>query len=139
MHRDVMAGHNIANVVLGHLEHQTRPLYLQPKAADGTYPWMASRQPKEQELEASSGGKTAVRGLKRRSSAAGVSTVGASTASTSTAIPETRVRYKTPSSRRKRAAPSDDDDENMQGLHAFKKKVALDGSEDQRMDDVGSR
>lgn len=129
MHRDVMAGHNICNVVLGHLEHQERPLYLQPKAADGTYPWMVSRQSKEQEREASSGGKTAVRGLKRRTSNAG----------TSTAIQETRVPYKTLPSRRKRAAPSDDDDENMQEPYGCKKRAALDGSEDQRMEDKGNR
>ncbi|ORZ21782.1 hypothetical protein BCR41DRAFT_394554 [Lobosporangium transversale] len=30
MHRAVMAGHNIANVVRGHLIHQQQPLYLQP-------------------------------------------------------------------------------------------------------------
>ncbi|KAF9152205.1 hypothetical protein BGX20_005209 [Mortierella sp. AD010] len=41
MHRDVMAGHNICNVVRGHLLYQQRPLYLQPKDSDGEYPWMA--------------------------------------------------------------------------------------------------
>jgi hypothetical protein len=130
MHRDVMAGHNICNVVLGHLEHQERPLYLQPKAADGTYPWMVSRQSMEQEREASSSGKTAVRGLKRCTSSAGASNAG-----TSAAIQETRVPYKALPRRRKRAAPSDDDDENMQESHGFKKRVVLDDSEDQRMED----
>ena len=40
MHRDVMAGHNMCNAILGQLEHQQRPLYLQPVDADGSYPWM---------------------------------------------------------------------------------------------------
>ncbi|KAF9197385.1 hypothetical protein BGZ49_002208, partial [Haplosporangium sp. Z 27] len=40
MHRDVMAGHNICNVVRGHLLYQQRPRYLQPVAEDGNYPWM---------------------------------------------------------------------------------------------------
>lgn len=42
-HRDVMAGHNICNVVRGHLLNQERPLYLQPMDATGTFPWMRSR------------------------------------------------------------------------------------------------
>ena len=43
MHREVMAGHNIANVVRGHLINQQRPLYLQPVDKDGSYPWMSER------------------------------------------------------------------------------------------------
>ncbi|KAF9429471.1 hypothetical protein BGZ76_001241, partial [Entomortierella beljakovae] len=39
-HRDVLAGHNIANIVRGHLLHQERPLYLQPVDGNGLYPWM---------------------------------------------------------------------------------------------------
>ncbi|KAG9060891.1 hypothetical protein KI688_007847 [Linnemannia hyalina] len=39
MHRDVMAGHNICNVIRGHLLKQERPRYLQPKDIDGNYPW----------------------------------------------------------------------------------------------------
>ncbi|KAF9080153.1 hypothetical protein BGX23_002572, partial [Mortierella sp. AD031] len=44
MHRDVMAGHNIANAVQGHLLEQQRPLYLQPVDSDGKYPWMQDRR-----------------------------------------------------------------------------------------------
>jgi len=40
MHRDIMAGHNICNVIQGHLLKQERPLYLQPKDENGNYPWM---------------------------------------------------------------------------------------------------
>ncbi|KAF8927327.1 hypothetical protein BGZ58_010477 [Dissophora ornata] len=42
MHRDVMAAENMSNIVRGHLVYQQRPLYLQPRAAGGTYPWMSS-------------------------------------------------------------------------------------------------
>ena len=42
MHRDVMAGHNMANVVRGHLLAQQRPCYLQPRDVDGNYPWEES-------------------------------------------------------------------------------------------------
>ncbi|KAI7832855.1 hypothetical protein BC939DRAFT_9100 [Gamsiella multidivaricata] len=38
-HRDVMAAENISRIVRGHLEKQERPLYLQPRTADGRYPW----------------------------------------------------------------------------------------------------
>ncbi|KAG0197548.1 hypothetical protein BGX33_000520, partial [Mortierella sp. NVP41] len=44
MHRDVMAGHNIANAVQGHLLEQQRPLYLQPVDTDGQYPWMQDKR-----------------------------------------------------------------------------------------------
>lgn len=40
MHRDIMAGHNMCNVIRGHLRSQVRPLYLQPVDKDGKYPWM---------------------------------------------------------------------------------------------------
>ncbi|KAG0221340.1 hypothetical protein BGW41_006850 [Actinomortierella wolfii] len=49
MHRDVMAGHNICNAILGHLEQQQRPHYLQPVTAEGTYPWAMPPQPGERE------------------------------------------------------------------------------------------
>ncbi|KAG0295653.1 hypothetical protein BGZ98_001276, partial [Dissophora globulifera] len=39
MHRDTMAAHNMCNSVREHLLHQRRPLYLQPRRQDGTYPW----------------------------------------------------------------------------------------------------
>ncbi|KAG9062117.1 hypothetical protein KI688_006843 [Linnemannia hyalina] len=41
-HRDVMAAENMTNLIQGHLVDQQRPKYLQPAAADGSYPWMAS-------------------------------------------------------------------------------------------------
>ncbi|KAF9178214.1 hypothetical protein BGZ51_008021, partial [Haplosporangium sp. Z 767] len=47
MHRDVMAGHNICNAALGHLEHQQRLLYLQPVTTDGSYPWIQQDGKKE--------------------------------------------------------------------------------------------
>ncbi|KAF9990403.1 hypothetical protein BGZ75_001885, partial [Mortierella antarctica] len=40
LHRDVMAGHNIGNIVRSHLLYQQRPLYLQPRDEAGKYPWM---------------------------------------------------------------------------------------------------
>ncbi|KAF9951295.1 hypothetical protein BGZ72_007152 [Mortierella alpina] len=42
VHRDVLAAHNLSNVIFGHLKEQTRPLYLQPVDDDGHYPWMAN-------------------------------------------------------------------------------------------------
>ena len=38
-----MAGHNICNVIRGHLLKQERPRYLQPKDIDGNYPWEEER------------------------------------------------------------------------------------------------
>jgi hypothetical protein len=35
-----MASENMNNVIKGHLIHQQRPLYLQPRREDGSYPWM---------------------------------------------------------------------------------------------------
>ncbi|KAF8978840.1 hypothetical protein BGZ52_005508, partial [Haplosporangium bisporale] len=37
--RDVMASDNMNNAIKRHLEDQERPLYLQPKRQDGSYPW----------------------------------------------------------------------------------------------------
>jgi len=39
-HRDVLAGHNICNILKSFVEQQERPLYLQPVDEDGGYPWM---------------------------------------------------------------------------------------------------
>ncbi|KAF9159008.1 hypothetical protein BGX21_003433, partial [Mortierella sp. AD011] len=47
MHRDVMAGHNICNVVRGHLLHQQRPRYLQPRDENGGYPWEVTTSERE--------------------------------------------------------------------------------------------
>ncbi|KAK5815552.1 hypothetical protein F5H01DRAFT_405658 [Linnemannia elongata] len=38
--RDVMASENMNNAIKGHLIHQQRPHYLQPRRQDGSYPWM---------------------------------------------------------------------------------------------------
>ncbi|KAF9081203.1 hypothetical protein BGX27_005023, partial [Mortierella sp. AM989] len=38
-HRDVMAAENMSRIARGFLEKQKRPLYLQPRTADGRYPW----------------------------------------------------------------------------------------------------
>ncbi|KAF8941741.1 hypothetical protein BGZ47_007241 [Haplosporangium gracile] len=40
MHRDIMAGHNIVNILRSHVEQQQRPLYLQPVDKDDQYPWL---------------------------------------------------------------------------------------------------
>lgn len=37
----------MSNIVQGHLLKQERPLYLQPKTAEGRYPWMESRSEQE--------------------------------------------------------------------------------------------
>ncbi|KAG0336184.1 hypothetical protein BG004_008164, partial [Podila humilis] len=63
MHRDVMAGHNICNILQGHIM-QERPDYLQPVDQYGNHPWKESRskhlaQPKSASgpsQQASSGG-----------------------------------------------------------------------------------
>ena len=39
MHRDVLAGHNMCNIIQGHLLDQERPHYLQPVYEDGTLVW----------------------------------------------------------------------------------------------------
>ncbi|KAF8945173.1 hypothetical protein BGZ47_003134 [Haplosporangium gracile] len=44
-HRDVMAAENMANIVQGYLVQQERPLYLQPVAPDGSYPWLEAPTP----------------------------------------------------------------------------------------------
>ncbi|OAQ26935.1 hypothetical protein K457DRAFT_21758, partial [Linnemannia elongata AG-77] len=40
LQRDVMASENMNNAIKGHLIHQQRPHYLQPRRQDGSYPWM---------------------------------------------------------------------------------------------------
>ncbi|KAI8362421.1 hypothetical protein B0O80DRAFT_99825 [Mortierella sp. GBAus27b] len=47
-----MAGHNICNIVQGHLFEQQRPLYLQPVTKDGVYPWMKNQSSSETQREA---------------------------------------------------------------------------------------
>ncbi|KAG0074082.1 hypothetical protein BGZ90_011042, partial [Linnemannia elongata] len=38
--RDVMASMNMNNAIKDHLIQQQRPLYLQPRRQDGSYPWI---------------------------------------------------------------------------------------------------
>ncbi|KAF9969587.1 hypothetical protein BGZ75_002737, partial [Mortierella antarctica] len=40
LHRDTMAAQNMCHIVREHLLHQCRPLYLQPRRKDRTYPWL---------------------------------------------------------------------------------------------------
>ncbi|KAG0041871.1 hypothetical protein BGZ83_001203 [Gryganskiella cystojenkinii] len=42
IHRDVMAAHNMVNILRAQVEKQERPLYLQPVDKDGNYPWLES-------------------------------------------------------------------------------------------------
>ncbi|KAG0273526.1 hypothetical protein BGZ95_010671 [Linnemannia exigua] len=51
MHRDVMAGHNIVNILRGHVEQQQRPLYLHPVDKDGHYPWLELPQDAQDSLQ----------------------------------------------------------------------------------------
>jgi len=39
MHRDIMAGQNICNVLRSHVKKQERPDYLQPVDEYGNFPW----------------------------------------------------------------------------------------------------
>jgi hypothetical protein len=39
MHRDIMAGHNMCNIIQRHLLLQKRPYYLQPYDKNGNYIW----------------------------------------------------------------------------------------------------
>lgn len=62
MHRDIMAGHNIANAIQGHLLNQQRPEYLQPVDSDGDYPWKKDRRGFAPRF----GGSGGIRGVKRK-------------------------------------------------------------------------
>ncbi|KAK3821335.1 MAG: hypothetical protein J3Q66DRAFT_426414 [Benniella sp.] len=65
MHRDVMAGHNIANVVRSHLVHQQRPLYLQPQDNQGNYIWMKTTTPEPLGCEGAEEGECSYRPQKK--------------------------------------------------------------------------
>lgn len=39
MHRDIMAGHNMVNILRSYVEDQERPDYLHPVDENGTFPW----------------------------------------------------------------------------------------------------
>lgn len=80
MHRDVMAGHNMVNIVRSHVEQQQRPLYLQPVDKDGHYPWLEQGcetaaqlrdAPSSFKQASSSGGGAGRAGRKRRAEADG--------------------------------------------------------------------
>jgi hypothetical protein len=43
MHRDELAGHNMCQIIQGHLLDQERPRYLQPVYADGTLVWAQNK------------------------------------------------------------------------------------------------
>ncbi|KAF8927958.1 hypothetical protein BGZ58_009995, partial [Dissophora ornata] len=101
MHRDVMAGHNMCNAILGHLEDQQRPLYLQPVTADGLYPWMQQGEKEEPSNKAPTNQtpetpKTKSAGKKRKTPSDGADTV--------------KETPKKKSAGKKRKAPSDDTD-----------------------------
>jgi hypothetical protein len=75
MHRDVMAGHNMCNIIQGHLLNQKRPHYLQPRDSNGKYPWEDSSRPKRAWIpksqwpsssSASSVSASVKRGIKRK-------------------------------------------------------------------------
>jgi hypothetical protein len=65
MHRDVMAGHNMVNILRSHVEQQQRPLYLHPVDKDGHYPWL------ERGCETMAQPKDAPSSLKQASSSVG--------------------------------------------------------------------
>jgi len=54
MDRDVLAGHNMCNIMQGHLLDPERPHYLQPVYADGTLVWTQTKDVKDQDLLESS-------------------------------------------------------------------------------------
>ncbi|KAG0259868.1 hypothetical protein BG011_002319 [Mortierella polycephala] len=62
MHRDVMAGHNVCNMVRGHLADQQRPLYLQPVDMDGNYPWIQDAGPHAEAESSTSSSSTVGQG-----------------------------------------------------------------------------
>jgi len=65
-----MAGHNICNVIRGHLLKQERPRYLQPKDINGNYPWEEKRtfrpRPGGSDGSGSGGHKGKGKGVKRK-------------------------------------------------------------------------
>ncbi|KAF9149755.1 hypothetical protein BG015_008431 [Linnemannia schmuckeri] len=68
---NIMAAHNMCNIVKSHLLHQRRPKYLQPIDEDGKYPWMeddgSNSSPESLAKDSkSSAGSTLVPGSKRR-------------------------------------------------------------------------
>ncbi|KAF9383425.1 hypothetical protein CPC16_008919 [Podila verticillata] len=75
MHRDVMAAHNITNILRGHVEKQERPMYLHPVDKDNNRPWLeregkSASPPKDDpgpsQQASSSGGRAGRAGRKRQ-------------------------------------------------------------------------
>ncbi|KAF9284831.1 hypothetical protein BGZ88_009765 [Linnemannia elongata] len=90
-HRDVLAAQNMCEVVLHRLKNFERPKHLQPRAADGTYPWMAS--------PSTSSSNTAASGTTSASSTTlASSTTAASSSSSFSRAPSHRKRAFTVSS-----------------------------------------
>ncbi|KAG0369561.1 hypothetical protein BGZ54_009622, partial [Gamsiella multidivaricata] len=69
-HRDVMAAQNMSNIVQGHLLEQKRPLYLQPKTADGRYPWIEPSTSDQGAVDGTSKSTGSTSARKKRSSPA---------------------------------------------------------------------
>ncbi|KAF8923272.1 hypothetical protein BGZ58_003142, partial [Dissophora ornata] len=59
-HRDVMASHNMVNIMRAQVERQERPDYLQPVDEDGLYPWKDGYKAEAQLPSASNESKGAV-------------------------------------------------------------------------------
>ncbi|KAG0195786.1 hypothetical protein BGX28_000635, partial [Mortierella sp. GBA30] len=59
-HRDVMASHNMVNIMRARVERQERPDYLQPVDEDGLYPWKDGYKAEAQVPSASNESKGAV-------------------------------------------------------------------------------
>ncbi|KAG0250483.1 hypothetical protein BG011_008318 [Mortierella polycephala] len=74
MHRDVMAGHNICNIVRGYLMHQRRPLYLQPVDAMGNYIWEQPSTRLQTYFSSNGGGSTSSSSTGNSSSSSSTST-----------------------------------------------------------------
>ncbi|OAQ27379.1 hypothetical protein K457DRAFT_33831 [Linnemannia elongata AG-77] len=71
-HRDTMAAQNMCEIVLHRLKTFERPKHLQPLAADGSYPWMASSSTSSSNMAASSSSSSS-RAPSRRKRASTVS------------------------------------------------------------------
>ncbi|KAF9287965.1 hypothetical protein BGZ68_000987 [Mortierella alpina] len=66
LHRDVMAGNNLCNVIDGHLLNGYRPEYLQPRNKDGTLPWMVAASSTSNDTNSSNSSNSSSVSRKRR-------------------------------------------------------------------------
>lgn len=73
MHQDVMAAHNICNILRGHVENQERPDYLQPMDENGGFVWKKGYKHEAKPQSAVTGGssKRASPGASRKRAASG--------------------------------------------------------------------